>query len=112
METVEIQLPDTLVQEIQQKVSSDEALSQVVVESLQMWLEQRRKKKGEKGKALQALRQAGMVMDADRQRASAEAMIVPLSGKGEIPTHAQVEASLAKMKVPLFEEIIAMRKEH
>lgn len=68
METVEIQLPSTLVQRIQQEASLDETLNQVVAEAVQMWLEKRQKEKGEKGKALQALRQAGVVMPAEKER--------------------------------------------
>ena len=110
METVQIQLPSALVQRIQQEISSDEALSQVVVEAIQIWLERRWREKVKKGEVLQTLRQAGVVMVSERQRASAEAMMVlfPLE---ETPTRVQVEASLAKLKVPLSEEIIAMRGE-
>ena len=111
METIEIQLPDTLVQQLQKEVSLEESLSQVVAESLQMWFKKRRKEKAEKAKALQTLRQAAMVMDSDRQRAMAQFMIKPLSCKGGPPTYAQVEAPLAKVKAPLSEKIITMRKE-
>lgn len=110
METVQIQLPLALVQQYSKKCLHNEALSQVVAEAIQMWLERRSEGKGERGDALQALRQAGLVMDSERQRALAEAMMAPLPLK-EAPTRAQVEDSLAKLKVPLSEEIIAMRGE-
>lgn len=108
METVQIQLPPPLVQRIRQEISSDEALSQVVAEAIQMWLERRREEKVEKGKVLQTLRQAGVVIASERQRALAEAMMATLPIE-EAPTRAQVEASLAKLRVPLSAEIIAMR---
>jgi len=110
METIQIQLPLALVQQIQQEMPSDEALSQVIADAIQMWLERRSEGKGEKRDALRTLRRAGLVMDSERQRALAEAMMAPLPLK-EAPTRAQVEASLAKLKVPLSEEIIAMRGE-
>jgi len=105
METVQIQLPPSLVQQMQQEVASDEALSQVVAEAIQMWLEKRKVKKG---KVLQTLRQAGVVMNLENQRALAETMMSTLPPKKGV-TRAQVEASLARLKVPLSEDIIAMR---
>jgi Arc/MetJ-type ribon-helix-helix transcriptional regulator len=108
METVQIQLPPPLVQRIRQEISSDEALSQVVAEAIQMWLERRREEKVEKEKVLQTLRQAGVVIASERQRALAEAMMATLPIE-KAPTRAQVEASLAKLRVPLSAEIIAMR---
>ena len=110
METVQIQLPLALVQQIQQEIPSDKALSQVIAEAIQMWLERRREGEGERGDALRTLRQAGVVMNSERQRALAKAMMASLPLE-EAPTRAQVEASLAKLKVPLSEEIIAMRGE-
>jgi hypothetical protein len=110
METVQIQLPLALVRQIQQEIPSDETLSQIIAEAIQMWLERRREGKDERGDALQTLRQAGVVMGSERQRALAEAMMAPLPLK-EAPTRARVEDSLAKLKVPLSEEIIAMRGE-
>jgi len=110
METVQIQLPSTLVQRIQQEVSSDEALSQVVAEVIQMWLERQWEEKAGKGKVLQTLRQAGAVMSPKRQRALAEAMMATLP-MAKAPTRVQVEASLTGLRVPLSEEIIAMRGE-
>ena len=110
MELVQIQLPATLVQQIQQEVSSDEALSQVIAEAIQMWLEKRWEEKAGKEKVSQILGQAGVIMASEKQRASAEAMMAALALK-ETPTRAQVEASLARFKVPLSQEIIAMRGE-
>ncbi len=108
METVQIQLPPSLVQQMRQEVASDEALSQVVAEAIQMWLERRGKRKVKKGKVLQTLRQAGVVMNLENQRALAETMMSTLPLKKGV-TRAQVEASLARLKVPLSEDIIAMR---
>ena len=108
METVQIQLPPSLMQQMQQEVASDEALSQAVAEAIQMWLERRGERKVKKGKVLQTLRQAGVVMNLENQRALAEAMTSTLPLKKGV-TRAQVEASLARLKVPLSEDIIAMR---
>lgn len=110
METIQIQLPPTLVQKVRQEVSLDETLSQVTVEAIQMWLEKRWANKVKKDKGLQTLRQAGMVMDSERQRAWAETLMATLSLEG-VPPRAQVEASLAGLEIPLSEEIIAMREE-
>ena len=110
METVQIQLPLALVQQIQREIPSDEALSQVIAEAIQMWLERRREGRDERGDTLRTLRQAGVIMNSERQRALAEAMMASLPLK-EAPTRARVETSLAKLKVPLSEEIIAMRGE-
>lgn len=110
METVQIQLPLALVQQIQQEIPSDETLNQIIAEAIQMWLERRREGKDERENALRALRRAGVVMDSERQRALAEAMMAPLPLK-KAPTPVQVEASLSRLKVPLSEEIIAMRGE-
>ena len=49
-------------------------------------------------------------MASERQRNLAEIMMVALPME-EVPTRAQVEDSLATLKVPLSEEIIAMRGE-
>ena len=59
---------------------------------------------------LQILRQAGLVMESERQRASADALMATLSLK-DLPTRDQVRAALSKLRVPLSEEIIAMWKE-
>jgi len=110
MEAIHVQLPPTLVQQIHQEVSSDESLSQIVAEAIQVWLEKRREEKAKTWKILQTLRETGAVMASDRQRALAEAMMAPLSLK-EAPSRAQVRASLANLEVPLSEEIIVMRGE-
>lgn len=109
MEAIHVQLPPTLVQRIHQ-VSLDEPLSQVVTEAIQMWLEKRWREKVKKGKILQTLRPTGIVMASEKQRALAEAMMATLPLE-KAPTRAQVTDSLASLKVPLSEEILAMRGE-
>ncbi len=109
METIQIQLSPTLVQQIQWAAPSGKTLNQIVAEAIQMWLERQREEKNTQESVLQVLRQAGVVMTSERQRTLAKAMMAPLSLE-ETPTRAQVEASLAKLKVPLSEEIIAMRE--
>jgi len=43
METIQIQLPPALLQQLRQEVSSNEKLSQLIAEAIQMWLEKRKK---------------------------------------------------------------------
>ena len=69
-----------------------------------------REEKVEKEKLLQTLRQIGVAMASEKQRALAEAMM-DTSPLEEAPTRTQVKASLARLKVPLSAEIIAMRGE-
>ena len=109
METVHIQLPAILMEQIKQKLFSEEAINQAFSEAIQMWLEKQSEIET-KEKALQMLRQAGLVMTSGRQRTFAEAIITTLHPK-DVPTHAKVKASLAKLKTPLSEEIINMRGE-
>ena len=111
METVQIQLPQTLLQQIKREVTSVEAMDEVVAEAIEMWLEKKHQKKALKRESLQMLRQTGTVMNSERQRATAKAIIATLPDNSKTPSRSQVEASLAKVKVPLSEVIIAMRKE-
>ncbi len=110
MEVVQVQLPSELLQRIRQEISSDEALSQVVEEAVQMWLDNRHTQKIQGEKGLHVLRKAGMVMDASRQRALAEAIMPPLDSE-TAPDRDQVETALSRLKVPLSEDIMAMRGE-
>ena len=110
METVQVDLPSDLVARLRQEVSSDEALSQIVAEAVQMWLQQRHTEKVEKEQGLHMLRQAGLAMDGARQRALADAIMPPLRAE-DVPSREQVEAALARLKVPLSEDILAMRGE-
>src|SRR5882724_7240359 len=111
MEAVQVQLPPELIQRLRQEVASEEALSQVVAEAVQMWLERRRAEKVQQEVGLRLLRNAGLVMDGARQRALADALM-PLLRAGEIPRREQVETALSRLKVPLSEEIVTMRGEH
>jgi len=110
METFQIQLPLPLAQQIRQLAYPDDELNKVVAQAIQQWLVDRKKDHTERKRALKALRDAGLVMSSERQRALAKAMIAKLPPR-DTPTRAQVEASLSKLKVPLSEEIIAMRGE-
>jgi hypothetical protein len=110
METVQVQLPLSLAQQIRQIAYSNEALSRVVAEAIQQWLANRQEKQVDREKILKTLRDAGLIMSSERQHAFAQAMIAELPPK-PTPARAQVEAALAKLKVPLSEEIIAMRGE-
>ncbi len=110
METVQVQLPPELVQRLRKELPADAALSQIVVEAVQMWLEKRRTEKAQKAQGLHILRQAGLAMDGARQRALVDA-IMPTLRAEEAPSREQVEAALARLKVPLSEEIMAMRGE-
>lgn len=71
-------------------------------------MEKLQEEKAEKEKVLQTLRQAGVIMASERQRAFAEAIISTLPLE-KSPTRAQVEASLTKLRVPLSIEILNMR---
>lgn len=111
METVQVQLPLSLAQQIRQIALSNEALNRVVAEAIQQWLANRQKKQVDREKVLKTLRDAGLIMSSERQRTFAQAMIAALPPR-PTPTRAQVEVALAKLKTPLSEEIIAMRGEH
>ncbi len=108
METVQVQLPLSLAQRIRQIAQSRDALNRVVAEAVQQWLDNGREEKVDREKILKTLRDAGLIMSSERQRTFAQAMINALPPRA-IPTRAQVEAALAELKVPLSEEIIAMR---
>jgi hypothetical protein len=108
METVQIPLPPELVQRLQQELPADLALSEVVAEALQLWLEKRQSEKRQQARGLEALRRAGLAMEGTRQRALAEAMLPALRPEDQ-PDRNQVEAALWRLKVPLSEDLIAMR---
>src|SRR5215831_6009579 len=110
MEAVQIQLPSELVHRLRQEVASDEELHQVIVEAVQMWLDKRHAERAQKERGLRLLREAGLVMDEPRQQALADAMM-PTLRAAEALSHEQVEAALSRLKVPLSEELIAMRGE-
>lgn len=110
METVQVQLPLPLAQRIRQIAQSQEALSRVVAEAIQQWLGNGREEQVEREKILKTLRHAGLIMSSERQRTFAQAMIDALPPR-VAPNRAEVEAALAELKVPLSEEIIAMRGE-
>ncbi len=110
METVQIQLAPTLLQRLQQEISPNKPIGQIIAEAVQMWLEKRQEEKSNDERVLQVLRHAGLIMTPERQRALAESIMSKLALK-ETPTLAQAEAALSKLKVPLSEEIIAMRGE-
>jgi hypothetical protein len=44
METIQIQLPPALLRRIRQEATSNETLSQLIAEAVQMWLTKKRKK--------------------------------------------------------------------
>lgn len=110
METVQFQLPPSLAKKIRQITYSNEALNRVVAEAIQQWLAQRPNQEIDCEKTLKTLRDAGLIMSSERQRAFAQAMMAELPPR-PTPSRAEVEAVLAKLKSPLSEEIIAMRGE-
>jgi hypothetical protein len=110
MEVVQVELPPELVQRLRQAMVTDDVLSQVVAEAVQMWLERRHAEKVQTERGLHVLRQAGLVMDGTRQRALADAMR-PTRRPEDEPSREQVEVALSRLKVPLSEEILAMRGE-
>ena len=110
METVQVQLPLPLAQRIRQLAFPNEALNRVVAEAIQQWLANRQEEQADREKVLKTLRDAGLIMSSARQRTLAQTMITALPHR-PTPARDQVEAALAKLKVPLSEEIIAMRGE-
>jgi Arc/MetJ-type ribon-helix-helix transcriptional regulator len=92
MESVQVELPSDLLQQVRQEIRSDAALSEVVTEAIHMWLEKRLSERSRQERMLQTLRHAGLVMTLEKQQALADAMI-------------------GRLKVPLSEEIIVMRGE-
>jgi hypothetical protein len=110
METLQVQLPPTLAQRIRQAMPTAEALNQFFAEAVKLRLEKLPEEKTEKEKTMPLLRKAGLVMSAEKQRSMAASMRAKLSVSSP-PSLAAVEASLAHFKIPLSEEIIAMRGE-
>jgi hypothetical protein len=110
MEVLQVELPPELVQRLRQEMAADDVLSQVIAEAVQMWLERRQAEQRQTERGLHVLRQAGLVMDEARQRALADAMRPTRSSEDE-PSREQVEVALSRLKVPLSEEILAMRGE-
>jgi hypothetical protein len=110
MESVQLELPPDLLQQVRQEIPSEAALSQVVTEAIHMWLEKRLSERSKQERALQKLRDSGLVMTLEKQRAMADSMMSPLHLGGK-PGREELEAVLARLKVPLSEEIISMRGE-
>jgi len=110
METLHVQLPPTLAQRIRQALPTDEALNQFFAEAIKLRLEKLPEEKTDKEKTAPLLRKAGLVMPAEKQRIMAETMRAKLSASPK-PSLAEVEAALANFKIPLSEEILAMRGE-
>ena len=110
MGVVQVHLPSELVERLRQEMASDDALSQVVTEAVQLWLAQRHTEKVQKAQGLHMLRQAGLAMESARQRALADALMPPMRAE-DAPSREQVEAALARLQVPLSEDILAMRGE-
>lgn len=111
MEVLQVELPPELVQRLRQEMAADDGLNQVIAEAVQMWLERRQAEQRQTERGLHVLRQAGLVMDEARQRALADAMRPTRSSEDE-PSREQVEVALSRLKVPLSEEILAMRGKH
>jgi hypothetical protein len=108
MESVQLELPSDLLQQVRQEIPSEAALSQVVTEAIHLWLEKRLSERSRQEHVLQTLRHSGLVMTLEKQRALADAMMSPLH-LGGMPGREDLEAVLAQLKVPLSEEIIIMR---
>ncbi len=110
MESVQVELPSDLLQQVRRQIPSDAALSQVVAEAMYMWLEKRLSERTRKERVWHTLRESGLVMTLEKQQALADAMMSPLH-LGETPNREALETVLARLKVPLSEEIIVMRGE-
>ena len=110
MESVRVEWPFALLRQVRQAIPSDAALSQVVAEAIQMWLEKRLSERSRQERVLQTLRLSGLVMTLEKQRALADSMMSPLH-VGGMPGREDLEAVFARLKVPLSEEIVIMRGE-
>jgi hypothetical protein len=110
MESVQLELPSDLLQQVRREIPSEATLSQVVAEAIDLWLEKRLSERSRQEHVLQTLRGSGLVMTLEKQRALADAMMSPLHLGGK-PGREDLEAVLARLKVPLSEEIIIMRGE-
>ena len=78
MESVQLELPSDLLQQVRQEIPFEAALSQVVTEAIHMWLEKRLSERSRQAHVLQTLRHSGLVMTLEKQRALADAMTSPL----------------------------------
>lgn len=111
MDTVQIHLPSTLAQQMQQTLPPDKTLDQIFVEAVQLWLtlQEQKTAKADADKALAYLRQTGLVMSQEQQSAFARSIKATLETT-EKPDRTQVEATLANFSPLLSEEIIALRE--
>jgi hypothetical protein len=110
MESVQLELPSDLLQKVRQEIPSETALSQVVTEAIHLWLEKRLVERSTQERTRQKLRDSGLVMTLEKQRALVDTMMNPLHLGGKLGRE-ELEAILARLKVPLSEEIIRMRGE-
>ena len=108
-ETIHIQLPPALLQQVRQKAESGETTTgQIFTEALQIWLERDKKRRNKENNALNMLRKSGIVMTRDQHHQMADKIISSLN-ISEIPDLKQARTALSKLRTPLSEEIIAMR---
>ena len=110
MESVQLELPSDLLQQVRQEIPSDAMLSQVVTEAIHLWLEKRLAERSRQEHVLQTLRHSGLVMTLEKQRALADAMMSPLHLGGKLGRE-ELEVVLGRVKVPLSAEIIVLRGE-
>jgi hypothetical protein len=112
METIEVQLPATLVRQVQKVIASDKPIEQALAEAVQLWLDRQHQLSGptEAEQALLFLRQAGLVMSAERQHALVEAIKATLDVT-ESSNREEIEMALAGLNPSLSQEIITMRGE-
>jgi len=110
LEAIQIQIPSDLLQHVKNKIDSyEEKISNIVIEQLKIMVNKKEKKIKEQD-MLQYFRDIDLVMSSDRQQSMAENIISSLK-VSKIPTHSSVRSSLSKLKVPLSEEVLAMRGE-
>jgi hypothetical protein len=112
MEMVQVQLPVKLVRRVEQTIPPGQALEQVLAEAIETWLDSQQPAQAaaEAAQALLFLREAGLVMSAERQQAFAQAIRATLEPT-ENPIREEVEAALIHLTPPLSAEIIALRGE-
>ena len=109
MRTITVELPQSLVEQLQGRAVSEETLKQVMIEAALAWATRKPRDLPAKERALQVLRETGLIMTPERQRVFAEAVRATLPSAGA--TRHEVKQALSKLKTPLSEEIIAERDE-
>lgn len=110
METIEVELSVSVLEQLRREMSSEQVLPEVVKEAIELWLAERRHERQERERATDALRAAGLVLSSQQQRIAAQALLAGL-GRNTLPTRQEVQHSLEGLSPSLSSEILRMRGE-